>query len=1018
MSSPYRFAVGTAVLVVSAFFLVAQSVPDATPAIQAQAASAAIEQMQTRPDSFAFEANQGQTASHVDFVARGPGYGLFLTPTEAVFSLSPAAAALDPDALHGARADRLAPSVLRMALIGGNPAPEATGENLLDGTSHYFTGKDPEKWQRNVSRFGKVRYAEVYPGVDMVYYGADGKLEYDFIVAPGRDPGKIALDFKGVEGIRLDEAGNLLLKTAHGDLVQHKPVIYQLVDGARRMIEGAYALLGGNGVGFKLGQYDLNLPLVIDPVLSYSTYVGGDGWDSVAAIGVDAAGNTYVAGNTNSIEFPWDMGNDSEFSGIYDAYVCRFTAAGGKPYCAYIGGTGDDAAWALAVGGNGSAYVGGFTSSTDFPVINAQQPNPAAGTNGDAFVLKIDPTGTMLAYSTYYGGNDADVVRALAVDDQGAAYITGNTWSWQNFPITAGVLQPVDPADVDAFVAKFNNSGALAFSSYLGGSGNDQGRGITLDKNRNIYVSGMTASTNFAVTAASNFPTPSAVQPLNAGGNDAFIAKLNPTGSALLYGTYLGGTGDEWGYGLQLDAAGNIHLAGFTSSTDFPTTVGAIQRTYGGDQDGFLTKLNANGSQFVYSTYLGGSGRDDLRHLVLDPAGNAYLAGDSVSPDFPLVNPLQSMNEQQGVLAKIDPTGKKLMSSTALGGSGWDLITGVARSMDGTLHVSGYTVSTNFPLASAFQATNSSATIDPGVPDIFFTRITDATLASWRGDFDGDGASDILWHNAATGAGSIWPSANGAQARTLTRVTDLNWHIVAVADFNGDGKSDILWRNALTGSNTIWRSGDYALQQAVTGVTNTNWKIAGAGDFDGDRKADILWRDTATGTNAIWLAANNATQRAVTGVTNLGWEVIGVNDFNGDRRADILWRNTSNAQTAIWNTGNSATSASITGVLGTDWRIVGIADFDGDGKADILWRNAATGNNTIWRSGASSTQQAVAPIPNYDWHPVGTGDYNKDGKADILWRHRANGNNTIWRSGNSTTIQAVSPAGLDWRVRS
>ena len=968
--------------------------------------------MQRGQASLAFEPNQGQTAAHVNYVARGQGYGLFLTPTEAVFSLAHGGSGSPRNDAGKPSSARQAPSVLRMSVVGGNPAPAIAGEGLLPGKSHYVTGKDPAKWLSDVPQYGKVRYQQVYPGVDLVYYGNEGKLEYDFIVSPGSDPGQIALDFKGVEGIALDKSGNLVLKTAHGDLLQHRPVVYQEVAGVRRLIEGAYALLGGNGIGFKLGQYDLGLPLVIDPVLSYSTYLGGDGWDSVAALGVDLAGNTYVAGNTNSIEFPWDMGNDSEFSGVYDAYVCRFTAAGGKPYCAYIGGSGDDAAWALAVGRNGSAYVAGYTDSTDFPVLNAHQPALAAGSGGDGFLLKINPAGNALLYSTYYGGNDFETIRGLAVDAQGSAYITGNTWSWQGFPVTPGVLQATDPADVDAFVAKFTNAGAMAFSSYLGGSGPDQGRGITLDKSGNVLVSGYTTS--------SNFPTLAAIQPVNAGGGDAFIAKLNPTASTLLYGTYLGGTAEEWGYDLKLDAAGNMHLAGFSSSTDFPTTAGAIQRTNAGGQDGFLTKLNAAGSQFTYSTYLGGSGRDDMRHVVLDPAGNAYWAGDSTSPNFPLVNPLQGMSGQQGVLAKVNATGTKLLYSTALGGSSWDLVTGLDRSVDGTLHLTGYTQSTDFPTARAFQATHASpnGTGEVSIADIFFTRHSDATLSSWRGDFDGNGTDDVLWRNDATGALSLWPSASVAQARSLTQVTDLNWQIAAVADFNGDGKSDLLWRHAVSGANTIWRSGDSATQTAVTGVTNANWKVVGAGDFNGDLKADILWRDLATGGNVIWLGANNASQRAVTGVTNLGWEVIGVEDFDGDFKADILWRNSSNAQSAVWKAGNNATSIAITGVSGVEWAIVGLADYSGDGKADIFWRNVRSGKNTIWISGSSASQQAVAGIANLDWHPAGMGDYNNDGRADILWRHRINSSNTIWRSGNSSTVQTMGGAGLDWKVKS
>ncbi|MDH7453927.1 SBBP repeat-containing protein [Luteimonas composti] len=978
---------------------------------QVEAVAPSLEQMNAPSPSMAFEPNHGQTGPHVDYVSRGEGYGLLLSPTEAVFSLRPAAAAPAPGEGR-ARNERPAPTVLRMSLVDGNPAAPHVAAERLPGASHYLTGSDPANWRRNVPRYGRVEYKSVYDGIDLVYYGNQGQLEYDFVVAPGKDPGRIALEFSGISSLDLDEAGNLVLGTEHGNLKQHKPVVYQWVDGARRAVEGAYALLAGNRVGFSLGDYDVRLPLVIDPVLSYSTFLGGDGWDSTAAIAVDGAGNTYVAGNTNSIEFAWDMGNDSEFSGVYDAYVCRFKAVGSMPYCAYVGGSGDDAAWGLAVGPNGNAYVTGYTDSFDFPVLRANQPSRAAGTYGDAFLFKINNRGDDLEYSTYYGGNDSDVARGVVVDSRGSAYITGNTYSWEGFPVTADAMQRTDPAGVDAFVAKFLDSGALAYSTYLGGGAADQGRGIALDAAGGIWVSGMTDS--------ADFPTRGAIQAAHAGGGDAFLVKLDAAGK-LRYGTYLGGSATEWGYGVQVDRAGNIHLAGITSSTDFPATSNALQAANKGGQDGFLARFKSNGS-LAYATYYGGSDMDDMRHIALDPAGNVYWTGYTSSPDFPLFNPLQPKmgGSQDQVLVQLDASGRKLLRSTSFGGSGWEIGSGIALGRDGTIHLTGYTASTDLPLYAPFQkAHGSPAPQYDGVPDIYLTRLTDASLRSWPGDFDGNGTSDLLWRNQATGAGSIWPGAVRSQARDITRVTDLDWQIVGVGDFDGDGRDDILWRHVVTGANTVWRRGNYSNAMGVTSVTDTNWKVVGTGDFNGDGKDDILWRNAVTGANAIWNAANYNTQISVTNVTGLAWEVVGVADFDGDSRDDILWRDTSSGKGTIWKQGKYASQQAVDAVKGTAWKVVGLGDFDGDGKDDILWRNGVNGQNLIWRSGLNGSRLSVAGVTNHDWQVLGTGDYDGDGRSDILWRNHYSGANTIWRRANSKNqLGVVSVTDQNWIPKS
>lgn len=1001
MSMPTAVQQGLAVSVVAALALVSPWLLESTatfaappPLLMANADSSAP---YSRADtSLAFEINRGQSADRVKFLARGQGYSLFLTPQEAVFSLSPAGQLPRGE---GNKEKRLAPTLVRMAVAGGNPDPVVQGENPLTGKSHYITGNDPANWQQDIPQYGKVRYQQVYPGIDLVYYGNGGKLEYDFIVAPGEDPDQIALDFNGVKGLRIDANGDLILQTSHGDLLQNKPIVYQDIDGQRRPVEGAYQMLASNRVGFKLGRYDAREELIIDPVLVYSTYLGGDGDDqSAGSIGVDKAGNTYVAGYTNSINFPWDLGSDSEYAGgLYDAYVCKFNPAGSRPYCVYIGGSGDDEAWSLAMAPDGSAYVGGYTDSTDFPVLAAHQSTLTPGNWGDAFLLKINAAGDALEFSTYFGGNDHETIRALATDSAGAVYATGGTFSWQGFPVTPGAYQTVDVAGADAFLAKFNAGGGLVMSTLLGGTANDQGRGVTVDKSGNILVAGHTTS--------SDFPLMSPRQPTYGGGGDAFISKFNAAGNALLFSTYHGGSALEWGYGIKLDAASNIFLTGNTESIDFPV-VKAMQPVSGGGQDAFLSRFNASGNALAFSTYLGGNGHDDLRHLQLDPAGNVFVAGYTSSADFP---GSASQAFQRGVLTKFTPAGARLETVT-LGASSWSIVTGLAIDFTGAAQLSGYTAAGDFPVVSAFQATHATPPAAGEVSetaDMFLSKFGSPHLTNWKGDFNGDGISDILWRNNATGAGVIWPSGNGGIPQNITRITDLNWQIVGVGDFGGDGVSDILWRHRVTGSNVIWKSGRSSTTASVTGVTNVNWRVVGIGDFNGDTRDDILWHDDVTGSSAVWYSATYATRANLTRITNLAWDIVGTGDFDNDGRADVLWRNASTGQNSIWRTGDLATPQVTATVTGDAWQIAGVGDFDNSGGDDILWRNRVTGANQIWKSANVSTKLAVTGVTNQEWQIFGVADYDGNGRADILWRNTATGANVIWRAGVSSSKQTV-----------
>jgi len=654
-----------------------------------------------------FEANQGQTDGQVKFLARGQGYTLFLTAREAVFAFSPLAAhrqrpkGIGPQAGAGPATSDLARIVVRMQLFGANPAPQVMGLEEQPGKANYFRGNDPQQWRTQVSTYAKVDYTAVYPGIDLVYYGQPRQLEYDFRVAPGADPTAITLGFEGVDHLAVDAQGDLMLFTAGGSLRFQKPVIYQEGDGYRQAIAGGYVRKGPHQVGFHVAAYDPARTLVIDPVLSYSTYLGGSGDDEGWGIAVDTAGHAYVTGQTSSPDFPTATPLQPTLRGGTNAFVAKLTADGSAlVYATYLGGSGsDDEARGIAVDTAGNAYVTGYTTSSDFPIVNPLQPTLGGGL--DAFVAKLNATGSALVYATYLGGSGGEQGKGIAVDTAGAAYVTGFTDS-PDFP-SMHPLQPALRGRSDVFVAKLNTTGsALVYATYLGGSNDDGGfkNAIAVDTAGNAYVTGATLSPDF--------PTVHPLQPTLRSAEDAFVAKLNATGSALVYSTYLGGSDYDEGIGIAVDAGGAAYVIGTTGSFDFPT-VHPLQPTLGGGgTNAFVAKLAANGSALVYSTYLGGSGFDVGVGIAVGAAGNAYVTGLANSPDFPIVHPLQPTllsNSSNAFVAKLTVNGSALVYATYLGGSGGggDAGRSIAVDMADNAYVTGYTTSFDFPAVHPLQ---------------------------------------------------------------------------------------------------------------------------------------------------------------------------------------------------------------------------------------------------------------------------------------------------------------------------
>jgi hypothetical protein len=682
-----------------------------------------------------FEANAGQTNAQVQYLAHGSGYAVFLTPTGAVLSLEKDAAVTpiaSPSYVKQGVADPATPLpsvtgvALAMTLVGANPGVSVTGLDQLSGTSNYFIGNGLSQWHTNIANYGQVAYQDVYPGVNLVYYGNQQQLEYDFVVASGADPSSIRLDFQGADSVSLDDRGNLVLATASGDVVEHTPVVYQEVGGSRQAIAGKFVLLGQGEVGFQVGTYDSNLPLTIDPVLSYSTYLGGSGGDTGESIAVDSSGNAYIAGYANSTNFPTTAGAfQTSLDSTSDAFVTKLNATGtALIYSTYLGGSGADVANGIAVDDSGNAYIAGYTASTNFPTtVGAFQ--TSLGGNNDAFVTKLDASGTALIYSTYLGGNNNDSAIAIAVDGSGNAYIGGLTSS-TNFPTAVGAFQTSlgGSGNYNAFVTKLNATGAaLIYSTYLGGSGADAAYGIAVDSSGNSYVAGSTASTNFPTTTG-------AYQTSLGGNNDAFVTKLDASGTALIYSTYLGGNNNDVANTIAVDGSGNAFVTGYTESTNFPTTTGAFQTSLGGsgNYNAFVTKLDATGTALSYSTYLGGSGNDGAYGIAVDSSGNTYIAGFVGSTNFPTTTgafqtSLGGSSNVNAFVTKLNATGTALSYSTYLGGNGNDGAYGIAVDSSGNSYVTGEAGSAKFPITTGAYQTM-------GANDAFVAKFSFAPVAT------------------------------------------------------------------------------------------------------------------------------------------------------------------------------------------------------------------------------------------------------------------------------------------------
>jgi Beta-propeller repeat len=678
-----------------------------------------------------FEVNQGQTDKQVKFMSRGNNYSLFLTPTQAVLAFSQPSKT-DKQVVKPQKQAKGA--VLRMEWVGGNRTPQILGLQPLPGKSNYFTSQNPQNWHAKISNYAKVQYRSVYPGIDLVYYGNQKHLEYDWVVAAGADPRQIRLKIAGADRLEVDRRGDLVLHTKTGEIRQHRPRIYQQVNGQKKTVQGHYLLLGKNEVGFAIASYDRSKVLTIDPVLSYSTYLGGSSADIGFSVAVDIRGNTYITGTTFSPDFPvspsaFDKTFDSnDVARDGDIFVAKLNASGtALLYSTYLGGSKGENGSSIATDLQGSAYVTGATNSTDFPISRRAFDKSLNGSL-DAFVTKLSAKGDLLLYSTYLGGRDDsfDQGFGIAVNNLGNAYVTGRTSS-PTFPTTPNALSHALNGFSDAYVTKLNYQGSqLLYSSYLGGSGSEDGSDIAVDALGRAYVTGGTSSFDFPTTSG-------AFDRSFNGGVDVFLTKLNleqSGSSSLLYSTYLGGSNDDGGdddaENVALDIRGNAYVIGRTFSSDFPTTSDAFDRNLSGSNDVFVAKLNLSLSSLnslVYSTYLGGSGDNDFSEgIAVDKKGNAYVVGFTDNADFPTTPDAFDSNLSgiyDGFITQLNVTGDRLLYSTYLGGDSFDQAEDVAVDILGNAYVVGGSESSNFPVTS-----NTLDETLNGSADAFITKIS------------------------------------------------------------------------------------------------------------------------------------------------------------------------------------------------------------------------------------------------------------------------------------------------------
>jgi len=941
-----------------------------------------------------FERNVGQTDPRVKFLSRSGGGMLCLTGDEAVLRLTRTAVESrrfdpkHPDMNRSPDLEKRTVSELRMRAVGANASARVDSLDELPGKVNYFIGSDPAKWHANIPTYKRVAYRDLYKDVDLVYYGNGQSLEYDFVVRPGGDPSKIAVVISGAKSMRVASSGDLVLTLpGGGNILWRKPAIYQAdAAGHRTAVLGGYVLAAGGAVRFALGRYDARRPLVIDPTLVYCTYFspGAFGWVYGRAIAVDNSGCAYITGYgvAGAIGKPNTL--IGSLKGSNCVFVAKLNAAGtGIEYSTYVGGSAADYGFGISVDAAGCPYVTGYTGSSDFPVTaGAFQSNLNCQFSYEynAFVFKLTAAGSALAYSTYLGGKVIDAGWGIVVDPLGSAYVVGTTSS-SNFPTTSGAFQRTYGG---TFITKLNSGGTgLVYSTYLG-NGYDSAQAVALDSMGNIYVTGSTKNANFPVTSG-------AFQKVLAGAQNAFVAKLNAAGSALVYATYLGGSGKtvngtfygDIGYGIAVDESGNSYVTGRTGSSNFPVTHGSFQTSPG---TAFVTKLNQAGSGLVYSTYLGESSIGYA--IAADSTGCASVTGWTNSATFPVSSGAIEAtfpNSPYGssFVTRFNATGSALTYSTYLGGSEpvkdalgvSDTGYGIAVDRSGNAYAAGVAVTSGYPVtAGAAQQTITAS------PSAFVAKFDLAT-----GTF-------VLWCNPNSGLVSVWNVAQDRSSYTYNVYGPwADWQAIAISAGSA-GHAFVLWDHPVDHMFSLWNvAPDWSYTYGTYGPY-AGWSAIGLGG-NSIGNANILWACASTHMASLWTVKPDwsitCTQYGPYG----GWQAIKVSS-ESTGIADILWDRAADHTASLWRVAADSSITNSSYGPYASWQATALSAGP-SGTDYLLWTYPSTQQTSLWNVASDWSFTSKGYGPWSGWSAIGLGTTG-DGNASLVWDKASDHTMSLW----------------------
>ncbi len=891
----------------------------------------------------AFEANEGQTDSRVRYIVRGTGYTLFVTDLETVMSLD----RYDNSPLTKKELARglgkvprlLGSDVLRLSLTGVNRGVIFDAQNQLAGISNYFVGKDSTQWKNGLKQYAQLTAHDVYPGIDMVYYGTQGQLEYDFRVAPGSDPGVIRIQHTGADSSAVDGQGNLQLTLGDRGMRFKAPVMYQEVDGVKTTVTGEYVVTGTNEIGFKVGDYDKTKTLVIDPALDYSTYLSGTNGatgDFGSGIVVDSLGSAYVTGQASSSNFPTTAGAYQTVNGnMSNVFITKMSADGSSlVYSTYLGGSGRDYGTAIVLDSSNNAYLTGAAASTNFPTTSgAYQPAQAKSGVAEAFLSKISASGSSLLYSTYLGGSSGDQGNGITMDTGGHPYLTGFTNS-TDFPTTSGAFQVTNNAFTssgdNAFVSKFNPVGGgksdLLYSTFLGGSNNDSGAGIAVDSSGNAYVAGTTGDSNFSTTSG-------AYQTTISGSSSSFMSKISPLGAGtadLVYSTFFDATNGIQVSAIALDANRNVYLTGNTSSSNFPTTSGAYQKTLAlaGATEAFVTEINPGGhgsADLIYSSYLGGSNHDQGNGIALDSNANIYVTGYTQSSNFPTTSgayqtAIGATGVQNAFLSMFNPGANGtvgLVYSSYLGGTTGDVANAIALDSTGNAYITGRAGSTNFPTTtSAYQKTLGDSSGSGFVAKFDVSNFPQPTATT---------TNTATKTATNTSTNTATNSATNSATNTITNTGTVNTSTVTNTATNTvTNTATYSATNTTTNTGTVNTSTvtNTATNSATNSATNTTTNTGTVNTLTATNTATNSATSTATysatntttntGTVSTSTVTNTATNTATNSATNTTTNTGTVNTSTVTNTATNTSTNTATNSATTTSTNTSTNTATNT----------------------------------------------------------------------------------------------------------